>query len=247
MKIKKEFVAIIEARMASVRLPGKVLMDLGGRPALEFLIERINSLEEIDKIIVATTTENTDNILAEYVQSIGVGLYRGSDSDVLGRITEAAKNSGYDYVVKLGADCPLIDPSILAKIIEISNVKNVDFISNTIIRSFPDGMDCGIVTLEALIRAENEAKDLLEREHTSLYIRRHPELFSTINLYAPKNLNWPELGLTLDTIDDLKLLNEICLNFPKKYIFSCTDILNFLRKNPDFLKLNSQVTRKGDS
>ena len=242
-----QMAAVIEGRMTSSRLPGKVMMKLGELPAFQHLVNRLRAVPEITQIILATTTNSTDNVLVSFAESLGVKTYRGSEDDVLGRITRATENAKCEYVVKVTADCPVIDPVIIQKVIKLSEQVKVDFTSNTIVRSYPDGMDCGVISLKALQRAESLAEDPLEREHTSLYIRRHPSLFTTANLLAPPNLTWPDLGLTLDTIEDLKFLNQIFHDLKSVDNFSCLDILELLESKPELLEINAQVARRGDT
>jgi len=242
-----QIAAVIEGRMTSSRLPGKVMMKLGELPAFQHLVNRLRAVPEIRQIILATTTNSTDDMFVSFAESQGVKTYRGSEDDVLGRITSATENAECEYVVKVTADCPAIDPVIIQKVIKLSEQLKVDFASNTIVRSYPDGMDCGVISLNALQRAESLAKDPLEREHTSLYIRRNPSLFTTANLLAPPTLTWPDLGLTLDTIEDWKFLNKIFQDLKSVDNFSCLDILELLKSKPKLLEINAQVTRRGDT
>jgi spore coat polysaccharide biosynthesis protein SpsF len=239
--------AVIEGRMTSSRLPGKVMMKLGELPAFQHLVNRLRAVPEISQIILATTTNSTDDIFVSFAESLGINTYRGSEDDVLGRITRAAENFECEYVVKVTADCPAIDPVIIQKVIKLGVQLKVDFTSNTIVRSYPDGMDCGLITLKALQRAERFAKNPLEREHTSLYIRSNPTLFTTANLLAPPNLTWPDLGLTLDTIEDWNFLNQIFHDLKSVDNFSCSDILELLQSKPGLLEINAQVARRGDT
>lgn len=240
-------IAIIQSRMDSTRLPGKALVDIAGRPAINQLIRRLRRVQEVAEVVVATTTQRSDDQLADHLLGLGVSVHRGPSADVLGRIAGAAESRECTHVVKVTADCPLLDPSLVSEVIAVSLQTGFDFVSNGMTRSFPDGMDCAVVRQEALIRSALDAKDSLEREHTSLHIRRRPHRYSQQNVHAPNDLYWPELGLTLDTEQDLELLNQVAAAFDADYIPSCAELIQLLRERPDLVTINAQVVRKGDS
>ena len=241
-------VATIEARMTSSRLPGKVLLPAAGKPLLQHQIERLSQARSIDEIVVATTTNNSDDVIEDLALSSGVKCFRGSELDVMHRVASAGDFAGADVIVETTGDCPLIDPSIVEQTIRMFMAHDVPYVSNNHIRSYPDGMDTQVFTLRCLKQSMSMTNDPLDHEHVTLHIRNHPELFPRVNLVAPPELHFPELGLTLDEKDDFRLLKIIIETLlPEKKFFSCGDILELLRKRPDLTQINAHVVRKGDT
>ena len=204
-----KIIATIEARMTSSRLPGKVLLTAAGRTMLEHQINRLLSVPSLDGIVIATTTNRADDELEKLSIKLGVGCYRGSESDVMTRVIETAENVGADVVVATTGDCPIIDTQIVEQTIRVFVANNADYVSNGHIRSYPDGMDTQVLWLDTLKRSAEMTNDALDHEHVTLHIRNHPEIFSHIHLVAPPDLHWPELGLTLDEPRDYKLLKKV--------------------------------------
>ena len=243
-----KFVATIEARMTSTRLPGKVLMPVAGKPLLEHLVIRLKSVPSINAIVLATTTNADDDVLETFSKKVGIKCYRGSEDDVMGRVINAANKENADVVVEITGDCPIIDPQIVEQTIRMFKVNEVDYVSNNHIRSYPDGMDVQVFKLEALKRSATLTRDALDHEHVTLHIRNHPELFTKINLVSPTETHWPELGLTLDEPRDYELLKKIIEYFePINPLFTCLDTIQLLKKNPAWVKINQSVVRKGDT
>jgi len=245
----KKIVATIEARMTSSRLPGKVLLPAAGRPMLAHLLDRLKSVKEIDEIVLATTVNKIDDPLVDFAKRAGVSVFRGDEEDVMGRVIGAAKKANADIVVEITADCPLIDPDIISQAINTYLQNPCDYLSNVMIRSYPDGMDVQVFPLSVLEDSAGLTQDHLDREHVSLYIRNHPEKYKQIHLLPPQKLYWPELGLTLDDMADYELIKKIMEHFHQhnKAIFSCGDILELLHKNKEWLEINAHVKRKGNS
>ena len=207
--MKKKIIATIEARMTSTRLPGKVLLEVLGKPMIVYQIERIKKVQLIDQIVLATTKNSEDNCLEELALSEKISFFRGDENNVMQRIIDAGSKFSADIIVELTGDSPIIDPEIIYETIKIFLEKNVDYVSNNNIRSYPDGMDTQVFNLETLKKSSQLTKDPLDHEHVTLHIRKNPEIFSQINLSAPKSLFWPELGLTLDEQDDYLLIKNI--------------------------------------
>jgi spore coat polysaccharide biosynthesis protein SpsF len=240
--------AIIEARMASSRLPGKVLLPVLSLPMLGRLILRLKSIEFLDQIIVATTNNLDDDLIVATAAKYGADIYRGSESDVLGRVLEAAKKYDVDLIVEITGDCPIIDPTIVVSIIQSYFDSEADYVSNSNIRSYPDGMDVQVYRTNVLEFSSSLANLPLEREHVTLHIRQNPTLFKILDIHSPLEFFYPNLGLTLDTSEDLDFLTKIIESLePKKFLFSLKDILDYLDKNSELLRINSHVIRKGDS
>ena len=241
-------VATIEARMTSSRLPGKVLMPVLGDPMLMHLVRRLRAVSSIDGIVIATTTNAADESIVEFARAAGVPCYRGSEDDVLARVIGAAESDDADIVVEITGDCPVIDPDIVEQTIQMFAHHNADYVSNSLVRSYPDGMDAQVMLLETLQASAALTTDRLDREHVSRFICRHPDLYSHVHLIAPPSLHWPELGLTLDEKDDYVLLKKIIENlYPIDPLFSCSDMIRVLKNNPDWIEINRNVTRKGDT
>ena len=241
-------VATIEARMTSSRLPGKVLLPALGEPMIQHLVRRLRAVPSIDEIVLATTTNASDDPLCEFVQREGVRVFRGSEHDVMARVIGAADFGGADVIVEITGDCPIIDPEIVEQTIRMFFAHKVDYVSNALIRSYPDGMDTQVFRVNTLKRSAHMTIDPLDHEHVSRHICKHPELFSQISLIAPPSLTWPDLGLTLDEESDYCLLKKIIETLGVvDPLFGCADVLQLLRVNPDWVEINRAVVRKGDS
>jgi spore coat polysaccharide biosynthesis protein SpsF len=180
-------------------------------------------------------------------RELGVLVYRGSEENLLDRVASAAQEFNSEIVVSLTGDCPLIDPLLIDQMVSSFKLNDCDFLTNCHFRSYPDGMDIQVIKKEALVEASKNSTDLLEFEHTTLHIRRNPEIFKTIHIAANSFENKPELGLTLDELDDLKLIQIIFSHFSPRLDFSLKEILELLSLNPELLEINAQVKRKGDS
>ena len=150
MKDNKKVVATIEARMTSTRLPGKVLLEIGGKPALEFMIDRVKQSRLVDDIVVATTVNSSDQPIIDLCNKMGCKYFRGSEEDVLLRVLEAAKSVDADIIMELTGDCPFIDPDIIDKVIELYSSGDYDYASNVVERSFPDGFDTQVFSVQSL-------------------------------------------------------------------------------------------------
>jgi len=242
---KDKIVATIEARMTSTRLPGKVLLEANGKPMLAHLISRLRIVPSVKEIILATTVNKADEPLAEFARRAGVAFFRGSEDDVMGRVVGAAESASADIIVEITGDCPIIDPAIIEQAIQMFLHNKCDYAGNAHARSYPDGMDTQVFRLETLKKSYAMTTDRSEREHVSLHMRRHPELFAHVHLIAPPDLYWPELGLTLDTYDDYILLKRIIEHFGDlNPTFSCKEVIAFLENNPDFANINEHIKRK---
>lgn len=237
--------AIIQARMTSTRLPGKVLMPAAGKPLLQHMVERLRKVSAIDKIIIATTTNPEDDAVAELAGVIGAGLYRGSENDVLSRVLDAARIHGTDILVQTTGDCPLIDPEIVGQMIDHYTFAGCDYVSNTLTRSYPIGMDTQVYHRNVLEDVAARTSDPADREHVSSYIYRHPERYSLSNLHAPDALFDPLLRLTLDTPEDYEVIRRVFdALYPGNPDFVLEDILALLKRNPDWRKINDHVQHK---
>lgn len=241
-------VCTIEARMTSSRLPGKPLLVAAGKPIISHLFERLKAVSSIDTIVLATTTKATDDILTKFAEKESIKVFRGDEDDVMGRVIGAGKSENADVIVEITGDCPIIDPEIVEQAIRLFHRNTYDYVGNQHVRSYPDGMDVQVFALSTLKKSASMTSEPLDREHVSLHIRNNPQLFSHLNLVAPPEQHWPELGLTLDEKDDYILLKKIIEHFePTNPKFSCLDVVRFLRENPELLAINKAVLRKGNT
>ena len=238
-------VATIEARMTSSRLPGKVLLPALGRPMLAHLTGRLKAVHSIDEIVLATTVNAADDVLVEFAAKDGIKVFRGSEEDVMSRVIGAAESAQADVVVEITGDCPIIDPDLVEQTIRVFKRNSAVYCANSFISSYPDGMDAQVMTLEALKKSFSMTNDPLDREHVSRHIVNNPQLFPHVYLIAPPSLHWPGLGLTLDEPADYELIRTLIENLGKDNpLFGCSDVVRFLRANPQVLKINAVVQRK---
>lgn len=236
-------VIIAQARMSSTRLPGKTLMDLGGKPVIDHVIARARAARLADDVWVATTTDATDDVLARHLDNAGVPCVRGSLDDVLARYVQAAEESRADTIVRITCDCPLIDPEVIDATIAAFRVPpEVDYCGNTLKRTYPIGMDTEVFSRAALERASAEAKLPHEREHVTPYLYQHPERFRLRNAEAPEWATWPELRLTLDEAEDLKMLRGLVTR--AGCAANLGGLLRALRSGPESIPANHAVAHR---
>lgn len=238
-------VAIIQARMGSTRLPGKILKEVNGKTLLEYQIERVQRSININEIIVATTTNETDDSIVRLCRKLGIACYRGSEQDVLGRYFEAATDYGANVIVRLTSDCPLIDPIIIDDVIHCyqSNQDLLDYCSNTIKRTFPRGLDVEVFSYEALENAHENAILDCDREHVTAYIYTNPAQFHLDGFEYKQDLS--HYRWTVDTIEDLELIHKIIdALYPLNKEFLLQDVLNLLIENPGWNEINANVEQK---
>ena len=243
LKKNKRIAAIVEARMTSSRLPGKHLMEVLGKPILGYLLDRLKAVESIDSIIVATTENSTDDVLVEFAKQNKVEIYRGDEDDVMGRVLDAAKYFKVDIICEVTGDCPIIDPQLVEQVIQTYLYSNVAYVDNGR-KGLPVGMGAQVFSTSTLAQSESQTNEPLDREHVTLHINNHPEIFSHVYTIAPSNLYWPELEVTLDEAADFKLLKKIIEYFnPENPLFTCYDVISFLKRNPELVLVNQSVVR----
>jgi spore coat polysaccharide biosynthesis protein SpsF len=230
--------AILQARMSSSRLPGKVLADLAGAPMILRQIERLGRARRLDRIVVATSIEPSDDGLAQLLERAGVAVHRGDLNDVLGRFGTALDQWGpADDVVRLTADCPLADPSVIDATIDLHRAAGADYTSNVAEpRTFPKGLDVEVVATRALRIALSEAVSPYDREHVTPYFYQNPQRFS-VAAYA-QSLTEGELRWTVDRPDDLDFVRAVYdALYPLNPAFSSADVRAFLQTRPDLAHL----------
>jgi len=238
MELKKKPVAIIQARVDSVRLPGKVLKKVNNKTMLEILIRRLSRSKYISKIIVACSKNEKDKSIIHICKNLEVDYYIGSENDVLERYYKAAKKFKALNIVRITGDCPLIDPKVVDEVIINFFKKNVDYASNVNPPTYPDGLDVEVFRFSALQYAFFKAKLSFEREHVTPFIINHKK-FTKFNLKYFKNLSY--LRLTLDEKADLVLLRKIIKNFKDNIYFNLKNILDFLKKNKKIVSINNHI------
>ncbi len=231
--------------MASSRLPGKILADAEGKPMLERMIERLRHVSSLDEIVIATTKNSSDDPVEALARSLGTGIWRGSEEDVLSRVLDAAAAYQADVIVELTGDCPLIDPAIVNHVISEYRRLGVDYVSNVLERSFPIGMDTQVFSAKTLADAASRTSDPADREHVSLFIYRHPEIYSLANVKAAQSETRPDLRLTLDTPEDLQVIRQIFgALLPSGNSFPLKAMIDFLDLHPEVAALNAQVRHR---
>jgi spore coat polysaccharide biosynthesis protein SpsF len=238
-------VAIVQARMTSSRLPGKVLADLAGRPLLEQLLRRVAAMHEVDEIVVATTVLPTDDPVAELVGRLGFGVFRGDEQDVLSRFLGAASQARADLIVRLTADCPLLDPAESDRVVRVLiDAGEADYASNVDPRTYPLGLDTEALFRDTLERVGRLGRSPDAREHvTWLILRERPELFlrrSVTDREDNSDLRW-----TVDTPEDLaavgRLYRELGLG---ERALPYSEIMAYARAHPEIGRLNAHVTQR---
>ncbi|MBA4375088.1 MAG: acylneuraminate cytidylyltransferase [Anaerolinea sp.] len=242
----EKVVAIIQARMSSTRLPGKVLLDLGGRPVLCRMIERVKMAKRVDQVIVATTIEPSDDPIVALCKNECIPVFRGSLPDVLDRYYQAALLYNADIIVRLTGDCPLIDPELIDQTVDALFSAKADFTCNRLPppfkRTYPIGVDVEVCTLDALKRAWQEAVEKHDREHVLPFLYEVEGRFKVIQLNHTEDLG--SLRWTLDTPDDLTLLREVIKRLDYRNDFTWLEVLDLFRQDPQLARLNDSIIHK---
>jgi spore coat polysaccharide biosynthesis protein SpsF len=233
---------IIQARMGSTRLPGKVLMDLGDKTALARVVSRLRRAKGIDEIMIATTNSTADDAIVRECHQLKVEYFRGSEIDVLGRYYRAARSCAAAAVVRITADCPVIDPQLVDETIRVFQAQRGDFATNVFPRTYPRGLDTEVFTTAALEKAWCDAHDPYEREHVTPYFYRHPELFRLVSQRG--QVDYSQYRWTLDTAEDLALLRAIYARFSNRDDFSWGEGIQLMEREPELAEMNSGVVQK---
>ena len=234
---------IVQARMTSTRLPGKVLLPLAGEPMLTRLVERLRRVQRADGIVIATTTNATDDPIAALCSQLGVPCHRGSEHDVLSRYADAARLHGADVVVRITSDCPLIDPSLIDQVIAVHEEGDSDYVSNMLPPTWPYGMAVEVFSAAALAQAHAEATQAAEREHVTPFIYWHPERYRLRNVASPVDLS--QHRWTVDTPEDYALVGRLFDHLmPTHPHFTQADVLALLDQHPDWIAINQHIQQK---
>jgi spore coat polysaccharide biosynthesis protein SpsF len=234
--------AILQARLGSTRLPGKVLMPIQGKPILEHIIDFMRHSKLTDQIVVATTTLTEDNSIEEISKKIGIACYRGDPADVLSRYYECARFFKGDLIVRITGDNPMIDPAVVDDMIRICKEASCDYVSNVLHKTYPIGCSsCEVFTFSILKKLHETRKDKLSREHVTYHIRENPNLYIVKEVLAPAGLSRPNWRLTVDYPEDFELIKEI---FSELYvpnsIITYKSLVELLDKNKSLLEINAK-------
>ncbi|MFT6248959.1 MAG: spore coat polysaccharide biosynthesis protein SpsF [Cognaticolwellia sp.] len=245
-KKMSETLIILQARMSSSRLPNKVLLPILGKPMLAHQIDRINTLKIPHKLIIATSTQTSDDPIEQLCQQLNIRCYRGALDDVLERYYQAAiefsQNKTIKNIVRITGDCPLIDSDIIEQLINLFLTSNVDYCSNCAPATLPDGLDVEVFSFDALEKSYQLAKKSSEREHVTPFICNNPQLFTVKNYNHQPDLS--HYRWTVDESEDFELITKIYQAlYPKNPNFKLVDILDLIRKEPELIKINQHILR----
>jgi len=235
-------VAIIQARMGAKRLPGKVLKKINGIPLLALEVGRVRLAKKVDKVVVATSDQPQDEVICDFCQENQIDCFRGSESDVLSRYYDCAKKCEASLIVRLTADCPLVDPVIIDKTVQLCLDERVDFSANTVPPDksfFPDGSDVEVFTMAALARAHAECKNPHDREHVTFYFWKYANGFKTARLENDKD--YSRYRFTVDYPQDLEVMELVIEELKKQGRFGyVSEVAAILEANPQIREKNSQ-------
>lgn len=242
--MNKKVVAIIQARMTSSRLPGKVLLPILARPMFSYQIERLRKATRLSQIVVATTVNATDDPIIAFCLAEGLDYVRGSEQNVLSRYVLAARENNADVVVRITSDCPLLDPRLVDDIVdEFFGATHPDYVSNMLNPTWPYGMAVEVFSASALYEAYAESSDPVEQEHVTPFIYRHPERYRLESITFQEDLSshrW-----TVDTPEDFELVSRIITAlYPERPDFRMADVLSLLDSHPDWLLINQHIKQK---
>ncbi len=240
--IRPRIVAIVQARMGSTRLPGKTLADLGGKPLIERVIERVRVAQRIGGIVIATTDDPEDQAIIAWARAHGIAWYAGSRDDVLDRFYRAAKEAGADLIVRITADDPFKDPEVVDRVIgRMLASPDLDYASNTLHPTYPEGLDVEVIRFPALERAWQQARLHSEREHVTPFIWKHPDRFRLASVEHDIDLS--RLRWTIDYENDLRFAREVYARFPDGRVFLMKEILDLLARHPEIAAINQGIDR----
>jgi len=234
-------VAIIQARMASTRLPGKVLADIGGRSMLARVCRRVARAATVDRLVVATTVCPEDEVVVDECQRLAVACFRGSEHDVLDRYHQAVRTYEADAIVRITADCPLIDPNVIDLVVGEFLEERPDYAANTLRRTWPRGLDTEVTSAAALARADREATEPYQRVHVTPYIYQHPDRFRLLAVIGREDFSrhrW-----TVDVPADLDFIREIYRRFDDD-TFCWRQVLRLIAEEPALAGVNGHVRQK---
>lgn len=234
--------AIVQARMSSTRFPGKVLADLQGAPMIIRQLERIQRASSLDQVVVATTTDPSDDPLVAILEQANIPYVRGDLDDVLSRFIKVIDEFDPEVVVRLTADCPLTSPTVIDEVVNAFLNSEADYVSNTMTPTYPDGLDVEVVRPEALRFVNATTNDQPEREHVTLGVYRRPEKFRIENVANDADLS--SLRWTVDTPEDFTFVKNVYSGlFPMNQEFEMADVLDYLDRHPERSRTDQDAIR----
>lgn len=234
-------IVIIQARMGSSRLPGKILKPLGDVDVLTYDIERCRAIQGVSEVIVATSSLAQDDAIVAWCEAHHVAYFRGSEDDVLDRYVQCAKMYKPDYVMRVTSDCPFVDYEMASEIVELMNKEKKDIV--LLEGELPRGLAVELISYEALLRIHEVGQESRHREHVTYYAYEFKEQFETVTYKTPINRQVPELRITLDTEEDYALLVEVAKHFNNPLV-SSADVIRFLKEHPEVAKINAHIEQK---
>jgi spore coat polysaccharide biosynthesis protein SpsF len=238
-------IATIEARMNSSRLPGKVMLPILGKPALQLLVERLTRAKSLDGIAIATTTHPADAVIERLAAKLGIGCFRGSEEDVLERVLLSAQSAQADVIVEITGDCPMLDPEMVDAVVESHRTGKYDYVSNVIGRPLPLGLSVQAFATSVLAEVSQLTQDPADREHVSLYIYEHPERYRLHTVIMEEAEKHNDIRVTLDTAEDYALIEAIFeALLPTNPGFTFRDVVELCRRRPELLELNRHIVQK---
>lgn len=232
--------AIVQARMGSTRLPNKVMCPILGKPMIELLLHRLSLAQRVDQILLATSDHPCNQPLADHVERLGYGVYRGSETDVLDRYYQAAECYRPEAVIRITGDCPLVDPVLVDTMVDLFQVSSVDYLANTSPPTFPDGLDIEMFSFAALEQADREATRPFEREHVTPYIRESGK-FTLSNYACSEDVSGERW--TVDEPDDLRVITQVFEQFTPRLDFSWLEVLALRQRQPQIFQANQHLVR----
>ena len=235
-------VAIIQARIGSTRLPGKVLKDLGGDTVLARVVNRTRRATLVDEVVVATSTLPQDDVIMQECERLSVACFRGDEVDVLDRYYRAAQKFAADAIVRITSDCPLIDPELIDRTVRPFLDDNADYATNALFVTYPPGLDVEVFTAAALSSAWSSAKAPYQRTHVTPYLYQTKGLFKIVSLSAEQD--YSRYRWTLDTVEDWEMIRQVYAHFGGKDDFSWSEVLHLMEDHPELVEMNSCVRQK---
>lgn len=242
--MKPKVVAIVQARMGSTRLPNKVMKRIGNIPMIELLLSRLALARSVDQIVLATSVHLTNSSLVEHVQQLGFSVFQGSEDDVLERFVQAAQTHSADVVIRITGDCPLVDPELVDQVVAQFFDTDVDYLSNTITPTFPDGLDIEVFSSQALYKASDETQNPFDREHVTPYLRSSGK-FRIDGIRHTENLS--QLRWTVDELVDFKVVEKIFQHFAPRLDFTWHEVLDLQYNYPEIFSINQHLIRNEGS
>ena len=235
-------ISIIQARMSSSRLPNKVLLNLQGKTVLEHVVSRVARARHVSSVVVATTIKKEDLAIVKMCAGLGYSVFCGSENDVLDRFYQGARLFEADHVIRITADCPMMDPSLIDRVVDLHLETGSDYTANILEETFPDGEDIEVFTFKALKIAWEKANLTSEREHVTPFIRKNNRIFKLSNLRAPQNLSAKRW--TIDNAEDYEFLQKVFgALYGQNPFFGMDEVLRVLEQHPEWERINTHITR----